>query len=877
MRGRILISTSLSLLVALALVPGAAAQRFPCGKLLLPYFEATLPEPGDNPFAGVSTLFAVSNYSEHTAAVVVTVWTNWGIPVLDFGVDLEAGAMRTVNLRDWLVFGVLPDRQLTDEELFHLQAALSGEQSPRDGLFYSSWVESRLATGYVTIEEPYCGVRMQDLWGDYALVDSSRAFAKMESLVRIGGPDNELCEAHLIRFLEGGESDIATHISVWTGLRGVPSATSEPAIGLMRSRCEFFDERGRRFDDRFLDLRATQDLLVADLLLAEEAGWAHCSTPGHYTYFVIEHQVPGLLGAAYPSFCATDLDASPPQRGPAIDLEKSVNGEDADSPPGPSFTPGTQLDWAFLVINVGDDPLESIEVTDDQGLAIDCPADQLDLGASMVCTATSVAGAPGEYRNLGRVTALGAEAALVEAFDPCHYRVFAAAIEIEKKVNGEDADQPPGPTLMAGSVVQWSYFVTNTGQARLTNVSVSDDQGVIVLCPKATLEVAETMICLGSGVAVAGHHRNVGTVTASPLAGPTVSASDPAHYFGSAAGIAIEKRVNGEDADVPPGPTLLAGSSVSWTYLVTNTGNVMLGEVSVTDDRGVVVTCPATVLDPAASMTCTGAGVALSGQYRNVGSVLGTPPVGAPVLASDPSHYFGIAPGVTIEKLVNGLDADTPPGPSLPVGSAVVWTYVVTNTGDVDLDDITVSDDHGVAVSCPATSLAVGVSMACTASGTAVAGAYVNIGTVSATPPTGEPVMASDPAHYQGVAVGNQGCTPGYWKNHTGSWPPTGYSPEQSVLSVFAESWRYPAQSAATLHQALGFGGGPGLAGAAEILLRAAVAGLLNAAHPDVAYPRLAEDVIDDTNTALASNSRDAMLTLAAALDADNNRGCPLN
>jgi hypothetical protein len=80
-----------------------------------------------------------------------------------------------------------------------------------------------------------------------------------------------------------------------------------------------------------------------------------------------------------------------------------------------------------------------------------------------------------------------------------------------------------------------------------------------------------------------------------------------------------------------------------------------------------------------------------------------------------------------------------------------------------------------------------------------------------------------------------------------------------------------------TLVQALGYGGGSGTSGAARILLRAGVAAVLNSAHPDVDYSRTTADVIATVNAALASNNRSTMLTLAAALDADNNKGCPLS
>ncbi|HEX5757639.1 MAG TPA: hypothetical protein VF121_00435 [Thermoanaerobaculia bacterium] len=124
---------------------------------------------------------------------------------------------------------------------------------------------------------------------------------------------------------------------------------------------------------------------------------------------------------------------------------------------------------------------------------------------------------------------------------------------------------------------------------------------------------------------------------------------------------------------------------------------------------------------------------------------------------------------------------------------------------------------------------------------------------------------------------GEEGCTPGYWKNHTDSWAGTGYSPGQTTGSVFAGAAAFPSLASKTLLQSLQAGGGPGTLGAAQILLRAAVAALLNAAHPDVDYPRTTAEIIADVNAALGSNNRDTMLALASQLDADNNLGCPLN
>lgn len=125
--------------------------------------------------------------------------------------------------------------------------------------------------------------------------------------------------------------------------------------------------------------------------------------------------------------------------------------------------------------------------------------------------------------------------------------------------------------------------------------------------------------------------------------------------------------------------------------------------------------------------------------------------------------------------------------------------------------------------------------------------------------------------------IGDQGCTPGYWKNHTEAWDPTGFLTSQTVGSVFSEAAAFPSIASETLLDALEFKGGPGAQGAARILLRAAVASLLNAAHPDVSFTHSVSAIINDVDDALASGERSTMLALASQLDADNNLGCPLN
>jgi hypothetical protein len=123
---------------------------------------------------------------------------------------------------------------------------------------------------------------------------------------------------------------------------------------------------------------------------------------------------------------------------------------------------------------------------------------------------------------------------------------------------------------------------------------------------------------------------------------------------------------------------------------------------------------------------------------------------------------------------------------------------------------------------------------------------------------------------------GGEGCTPGYWKNHLASWGPTGYSPGQSLGSVFSVAG-LGSLSSDSLLTALSYGGGSSLVDAKRILLRAAVAALLNAAHPDVDYAMSEAEIIAEVNAELTSGTRSSILELKDELDAANNAGCPIS
>lgn len=122
--------------------------------------------------------------------------------------------------------------------------------------------------------------------------------------------------------------------------------------------------------------------------------------------------------------------------------------------------------------------------------------------------------------------------------------------------------------------------------------------------------------------------------------------------------------------------------------------------------------------------------------------------------------YLYQGTSVDLEKFTNGEDADDAPGVFLAPGDPVTWTYIVTNTGTVDLEEVVILDDQEGTISCPGTTLAAGDTMLCTLASTtgAQVGQYTNVATVTAkTPDDGvnprREVHDSDPSNYYASTV----------------------------------------------------------------------------------------------------------------------------
>ena len=115
---------------------------------------------------------------------------------------------------------------------------------------------------------------------------------------------------------------------------------------------------------------------------------------------------------------------------------------------------------------------------------------------------------------------------------------------------------------------------------------------------------------------------------------------------------------------------------------------------------------------------------------------------------------------------------------------------------------------------------------------------------------------------------GNEGCTPGYWKQpqHFDSW--VVYNPNQKYNAVFGVTLFANSRS---LLASLEEGGGD-----PERLGRHSVAALLNASSGEVGYGMSAAEVIAAVQAAVAGG-HSSIVALSDQLEDLNERSCPLN
>lgn len=413
----------------------------------------------------------------------------------------------------------------------------------------------------------------------------------------------------------------------------------------------------------------------------------------------------------------------------ALEVFKSAEGIEE----GEVLEPNQRVTWKYTVTNTGTDTIESVTVSDDRGVRVDCPNPvHLAPAASVTCTGSGSVGYADFYTNVAIATGIGGSSGeTVTASDSWSATVRQPAVGLQIDKVGLGVAETD--TVRRGTVVTWEYRITNAGDEPIGTILVTDDQGVAVSCPAGELPPGSEMTCTGSGsVGSAERYTNVGVVTGtSTLTGRDLSAADP--WSVTIRDLIPELTVVKGATNAVGGGSILAGSTVDWNYTVQNTGEEALRNLVVVDDQGVAVECPVTELAVGEITTCTGSErIGNVGSYTNVATATGDGvETGISTQASD--VWATAVEEPTTATTISKSSTEYEHGSSLAVDSQVTWEYEITNTGSETLVSLLVTDDQGVVVECPADTLEPGASMTCTGSGSVGNSAsYTNTGTVRA-------------------------------------------------------------------------------------------------------------------------------------------------
>lgn len=464
--------------------------------------------------------------------------------------------------------------------------------------------------------------------------------------------------------------------------------------------------------------------------------------------------------------------AIPGSHDPGLSIVKSADKTD--------LVLGETITYSFVVTNTGNVTLSDISIAEGTFTGsgdlsdITCAdgAASLAPGAQVTCTAsyevTQADVDRGSIQNSATASGTPPGGDGPVATDPSQVRIPqdpAPKLELLKTADTDD-------DVEVGDTITYSFEVKNTGNVTLTDVAVNEGEfsgsgdlsdlecepGIASMLPGATARCTATYEVTQADVD-RGSITNSATATGTPPGdgGPVTSDRSEASVFSKPApALALVKTAD-------PAKDAEAGEVVTYSFKITNTGNVTLTDVGVTEgdfsgsgDLSAIV-CPdgAESLAPGDSVTCTATYRVTQadvdrGSIVNTATAKGTPPTGDPV-SSEPSEVKipqDPRPGIKLTKSADNLNPT--------VGETVTYSFAVENTGNVTLTNVTV--DEGAftgsgkmsAMDCPDTTVDPGRTIICTATYEVTqadvdSGQIKNSATATGTPPSGDPVT-SDPS-----------------------------------------------------------------------------------------------------------------------------------
>ena len=390
-----------------------------------------------------------------------------------------------------------------------------------------------------------------------------------------------------------------------------------------------------------------------------------------------------------------------------------------------------------------------------------------------------------DFTNIATVTADNPLGGTITVSDDAEVDVVSPGVEIQKT--------PDLQQVVTGGDATFTITVTNTGDQDLTGVIVADTRTPTVTPGRSTSPWAIRRAGRASPAGVIADFTNIASVDGVDALGNPVSDSDDAAVDVIAPGIALSK--------TPDLQTVVSGGTATFTIEVTNTGDVDLTNVEISDPA--VPACDATiaVLAPGETRTSTCSIADVTADFTNTATVTADDPLANELTATDGGDVTVLVPSIEIQK--------TPDLQLVAVGDDATFTITVTNTGQTALTNVAVTDP--LVPSCDRTigSMAIGETQSYSCVLVAPTADFTNTASVVGDDPIGNPTGDSDTAERQrdrtgAVDLEDARSPVGAPRRHRGvhgaesptaaTWSsPTWWSPTRSLQAVTQHSHRSPS------------------------------------------------------------------------------------
>ncbi len=381
----------------------------------------------------------------------------------------------------------------------------------------------------------------------------------------------------------------------------------------------------------------------------------------------------------------------------------------------PAYRAGDPVTFGIAVTNTGDVPLTSVTVTDPKSApcARTLPG-TLNPAGSSTFTCTAKAPIPDGVNTVG-VTGTDSLGKQVTASTDAPVRTIAPAIDVTKT--------PSAPTVHGGEPVTWTVAVRNTGDSPLTAVRLTDDTTAACSRTFESLAAGETQ----TYTCAANPPK---TVTTSLTATGTDLSGQPVSHTATATVTVINPALTVQQSAAPA--VAREGDLVTFTVTVANTGDVPMTAVQVADDRVPACAKQFGTLEPQAHQTYTCTTPAPADDLAATAVATGTDPLGRTLKVTGDAAVDVIHPAVEISQVATPTQVRE--------GDTVTLTVTATNTGDVPLTAVAVTDDLVPGCAKPLGTLSPGTAQTYTCTTVAGTGGLTTTANISGTDPLGRPV-----------------------------------------------------------------------------------------------------------------------------------------